>query len=173
VKSIVVTAYGHDKTIDTISVSLFEASENDYHNSRELDAETYCDKINSLELKGNSWVFAKILSENKQYSPDVFLPLDFSDVLMRLDNRAVQKILREIDSQELAKSLKGQDEAVKEKIFAGMSKRASNMLKEDMEVIGPLRMADVRDAQEKFLSIIRRLNEAGEIAIPHKGETIL
>jgi flagellar motor switch protein FliG len=173
-KDIVVTAYGHDKNIDTISVSLFEFSENDYRNSQKSDAEKYCDAINSLELKCDSWVFAKIFSENKQYSPDVFLPVNFSDVILKLDNRAIQKILREVDFQELVKSLKDQDELVKEKIFASMSKRASRMLKEDMEVMGPIRMGDVREAQEKILSITRYLDEIGEIVIPHyKGETII
>jgi flagellar motor switch protein FliG len=171
---IVVTACGHDKTIDAISVNLFEAPEKDYHNSRELDAETYCDKINSLELKGDSWVFAKILSENKQYSPDVFIPLNFSDLILELDGRDIQKVLREIDSQELIISLKDQNETEKEKIFTNISKRAAKMLKEDMEVMGPVRMGDVREAQKNILNVIRHLDETGEIAIPrYKGESIL
>jgi flagellar motor switch protein FliG len=86
---------------------------------------------------------------------------------------AVQKVLREIDSQELGKSLKDQDEAVKEKIFTNMSKRASQMLKEDMECIGPVGTIDVKETQEKILSIIRHLESIGEIVIPqYKGEIV-
>jgi flagellar motor switch protein FliG len=170
-KSIVVTAYGHNKTIDTIAVSSFEGSENSYHDNQDLDAKTYCGAINALELKGDSWVFAKILSENSQYSLDVFLPLNFSDVILKLDNRAIQTILREIDSQELARALKGEAEEVKEKIFANMSKRASQMLKEDIEFMGPTEISDIKETQAKILSVIRHLDQCGEIMLYHKGET--
>jgi hypothetical protein len=80
-KDIVVTAYGHGKTISRIAVSLFEISENSYHYNHGSDAETYCNAINSLELKDDSWAFAKILTENSQYPLGVFLPLEFSDVI--------------------------------------------------------------------------------------------
>jgi hypothetical protein len=171
-KSIVVTAYGHNKAIDTIAVSLFEDSENSYNDNQDLDAKTYCGAINALELKGDSWVFAKILSENSQYSLDVFLPLNFSDVIIKLDNRAIQKILREIDSQELIRALKGEAEEVKEKIFANMSKRASQMLKEDSELMGPIEIMDIKEAQAKILTVIRYLNQCGEILLYPKGETV-
>jgi hypothetical protein len=172
-KDIVVTAYGRGKTIDRIAVSLFEISENGYHDNYSSDAKTYCDAINSLELKDDSWAFAKILAENSQCPIGAFFPLEFSDVLMELDSRDVQKVLREIDSWDLVKSLKGQDEAVKEKIFANMSKRAFQMLKEDMECMGPIGTIDVREAQEKILGIICHLESTGEIIIPqHKGEII-
>jgi hypothetical protein len=172
-KDIVITAYGHGKIIDRIAVSLFEISENSYHDNYGSDAKTYCNTINSLELKDDLWVFAKPLDENTQYPLGVFLPLDFSDVLMELDNMAIQKVLREIDSWELVKSLKDQDEAVKEKIFTNMSRRASLMLKEDMECMGPVGTMDVKEVQEKILGIICHLESTGEIIIPqHKGEII-
>lgn len=162
---IVVTTYGHNNIIDKIAVSSFEASENNYYNNQISDAKTYCDTINALELKGDTWVLAKILSENTQYELDVFLPLKFSDAIVKLDDRAIQKVLREVDSQEVAKSLKDQDETVKERIFANMSKRASQMLKEDMEYMGRIRIGDVKESQEKIVSIIRRLEQCGEIVI--------
>jgi flagellar motor switch protein FliG len=161
-KSIVVTTYGHGKIIDKIAVSLFENHENSC---------THCDTINSLELKGDAWIFAKILSENTYYGLDVFLPLKFSDIILKLDNRAIQKILKEIDPQELIKALKDQNEAVKEKIFTNMSKRAAAMLREDFEFIGPCRKKDIKEYQEKILSVIRYFDQCGEIVIPYKGET--
>jgi flagellar motor switch protein FliG len=171
-EAIVVTAYGHDKILDKIAVSLFEISGYGYYNKQSLDAETYCNAINSVELKNDSWIFARILSENTQYSLDVFLPLKFSDVIMKLDNEASQKVLKEVDAQELAKCLKDQDETVKEKIFTNMSKRAAQMLKEDMDYMGPIRIKDVKESQEKILSIIRHFEQLGEIIISyHKGET--
>jgi hypothetical protein len=172
-KDIVVTAYGHGKAIDRIAVSLFEISKSGYHDNHGTDAKTYCDAINSLELKDDTWVCAKMLVENSQYPIGVFFPLEFSDVIIKLDNRAVQKVLREIDFCDIAKSLKNQDEAVKEKIFANVSKRASQMLKEDMECMGPIGIIDVEEAQEKILGIICHLESTGEIVIPqHKGEIV-
>jgi flagellar motor switch protein FliG len=171
-KGVVITTYGHNRTIDKIAVSLFEDAETGYRNQAS-DAKNYCDTINALELSGDSWVFAKILSENTQYSLDGLIPLRFSDVIVKLDGKDIQKILREVDNHELTLALKDQDEMVKEKIFTNMSKRAAQMIKEDMEFCGPIRIADVKDCQEKILNIIRRLAEHGEIVIPYEGETII
>jgi flagellar motor switch protein FliG len=178
-EAIVVTAYGHDKVLDKIAVSLFEVSgetyKYGYYDNQSLDAETYCNAINSLELKNDSWISARILSENTQYSLNVFLPLKFSDIIMKLDNEAIQKVLKKVDAQELAKCLKDEDETVKEKIFTNMSKRASQILKEDIEDIeymGPSRINDVKESQKKILDLIRYLEQLGEIIISyHKGET--
>jgi flagellar motor switch protein FliG len=171
--SIVVTAYGHDKSIDKIAVSLFEAPENHCGNNQNSDAKTYCDMINSLALKDDTWVFAKILSENARYALDMFLPLNFSDILIKLDDRAIQRILSEVDSQELIRALKDQDEIVKERVFTNMSTKASQLLKEDMEFMGPVRKIDVKNCQGKILNIIRRLEQNGEIVVPwNKGEVV-
>jgi hypothetical protein len=168
-KSLVITAYGHNKTIDKIAVSSFD---NCCYHGNESNAETYCNAVNSLELKGDTWIFAKIISEHTQYSPDTFFPLRF-DMITTLDDRAVQKVLREIDSQKIAKALKVENKAVQEKIFNNMSKRAARMLKDDMEFMGPVRIKDVRESQEKILNIIRHLEQTGEIVISYsKGEII-
>lgn len=92
----------------------------------------------------------------------------FEDIVL-LDDRSIQKVLREVDGNELAKALKGVDQEVQEKIFKNMSKRASSMLKEDMEFMGPVRLKDVEEGQQKIVSIIRHLEEAGEIIIS-RGE---
>jgi flagellar motor switch protein FliG len=160
---IVLTADGHDKTIDKISVSLFEAS----------DADTYCNTINSFELKDDKWVIAKTVDENKQYGLSAFFPVRFSDVILRLYDRSIQKVLREVDSQELVKALKDQDLSVQEKIFNNMSKRAAHMLKEDMTNMRPVTLIEVKETQEKILRIIQILEQRGEIIIPnYKGEIV-
>jgi flagellar motor switch protein FliG len=92
----------------------------------------------------------------------------FEDIVL-LDDRAIQKVLREVDSQELAKALKAVDSEVQDKIFRNMSKRAANMLKEDMEYMGPVRMKDVEESQQRIVSIIRHLEDQGEIIIS-RGE---
>ena len=163
-KSIVITAYGHEKTIDKISVSLFDESDTGYgyYSDNELNAKKYCSTINSLELKGDSWVFAKVVSENTQFLLDTFIPVNF-DLILKLDDRSIQKVMREVDSQELAKALKGENEAIQEKVFRNMSKRTYSMLKEDIELMGPAQTQAIREAQERILSIIHHLEETGEI----------
>ena len=93
----------------------------------------------------------------------------FEDIVM-LDDRAVQKVMREVDSQELAKALKSVDSEVQDKIFKNMSKRAASILKEDMEYMGPVRLKDVEEAQQKIVSIIRHLEDTGEIVVARAGE---
>ncbi|MDR1252326.1 MAG: flagellar motor switch protein FliG [Treponema sp.] len=93
----------------------------------------------------------------------------FEDIVM-LDDRAIQKVMREVDSQELAKALKSVDTEVQDKIFRNMSKRAASMLKEDMEYMGPVRLKDVEEAQQKIVSIIRHLEDTGEIVVARSGE---
>ena len=92
----------------------------------------------------------------------------FEDILS-LDNRTIQTVLREVDNNELAIALKGANEDVQAVIFENLSSRLSAMIKEDMEFMGPVRMKDVEDAQQKIVGIIRRLEDAGEIVISRGG----
>jgi len=93
----------------------------------------------------------------------------FEDIVM-LDDKAIQKVLREVDTQELSKALKSVDCEVQDKIFRNMSKRAASLLKEDMEFMGPTRRKDVEEAQQKIVAVIRKLEEAGEVVIARSGE---
>lgn len=93
----------------------------------------------------------------------------FEDIVL-IDDRYIQRILREVDMQDLAKALKGVEPEVQEKIFKNMSKRAAQMLKEDMEYMGPIRLKDVEEAQQKIVGIIRKLEEKGEVVIARPGE---
>ncbi|MBN8217160.1 MAG: flagellar motor switch protein FliG [Spirochaetes bacterium] len=93
----------------------------------------------------------------------------FEDIVL-LDDKSIQKVLREVDNNELAKALKSVDDEVKEKIFRNMSKRAVTLLREDMEFMGPTRMSDVEEAQQKIVNVIRKLEEDGEVVIARSGE---
>jgi flagellar motor switch protein FliG len=95
----------------------------------------------------------------------------FEDIII-LDDRAIQKVMREVDSVELAKSLKGVDVEVQNKIFSNMSKRAADMLREDMEYMGPVRLKDVEESQQKIVSIIRHLEDQGEIIISRDNDFV-
>ena len=92
----------------------------------------------------------------------------FEDIT-NLDPVSVQRFIREVENSELAVALKGSTEEVKNLIFGNMSKRMAEMLSEDMEFMGPVRVRDVEEAQQKIVNIIRKLEEAGEIVISRGG----
>ena len=91
------------------------------------------------------------------------------DNFLDLEDRSVQTLLREVPGDRLVIALKGADEAVREKIFRNMSKRAAEMLREDLESKGPVRLSDVEAAQKEILGTVRRMAENGEIVIGGRG----
>jgi len=92
----------------------------------------------------------------------------FEDIV-KLDDRSIQRVLREVDTKDLALALRGASEEVKGKIFKNMSTRAAQMLREDMEVGGPVRLRTVEDAQQRIVAVVRRLDDAEEIVISRGG----
>lgn len=88
----------------------------------------------------------------------------FEDIAM-LDPRAIQRVLREVDNHELAIALKGATQNLKSLILGNVSKRLSAMIEEDLEYMGPKRMKEIEDAQQKIVNIVRKLEDAGEIII--------
>lgn len=92
----------------------------------------------------------------------------FEDIVT-LDNRSIQRILREVDNHDIALALKGASDEVARVIYNNMSKRLADMIKEDIQYMGPVRLRDVEDAQQRIVSIIRRLEDAGEIIISRGG----
>ena len=92
----------------------------------------------------------------------------FEDILL-LDDRAIQRVLREVDNADLELALKSTTEEVQNVIFKNLSKRLAAMIKEDMEFMGPVRMKDVEEAQQKIVGIIRRLEDSAEIVISRGG----
>ncbi|MDD6305991.1 MAG: flagellar motor switch protein FliG [Clostridiales bacterium] len=92
----------------------------------------------------------------------------FEDILL-LDDRAIQRVLRDVDNSDLGVALKGANKEVQNVIFKNLSKRLAAMIKEDMEFMGPVRMKDVEEAQQKIVSVIRKLEDSGEIVISRGG----
>ena len=92
----------------------------------------------------------------------------FEDILL-LDDRAIQRVLRDVDNADLGVALKAANEEVQNVIFKNLSKRLAAMIKEDMEFMGPVRMKDVEEAQQKVVSVIRKLEDSGEIVISRGG----
>ncbi|MBQ8199543.1 MAG: flagellar motor switch protein FliG [Lachnospiraceae bacterium] len=92
----------------------------------------------------------------------------FEDILL-LDDRAIQRVLRDVENSDLAIALKGANEQVQNAIFNNLSKRLAAMIREDMEFMGPVRMKDVEEAQQKIVNIIRKLEDSAEIVISRGG----
>ena len=91
------------------------------------------------------------------------------DNLIELDGRGIQSLLREVSSETLILALKGADEAMREKIFSNMSKRAAEMMRDDLENKGPVRLSEVEGAQKEILAIAKRMADAGDIALGGRG----
>src|SRR3954469_16549616 len=92
----------------------------------------------------------------------------FEDILL-VNDKGIQSVLKEIDNEELALALKTASEELKQKIFKNMSERASQLIQEDMQYMGPVRVSDVEQAQQKIVDVVRRLEDAGEIIIAGRG----
>lgn len=93
------------------------------------------------------------------------------DNLIEVDDRGIQTLLRDVPQDLLQKALKGADDMLRDKFYSNMSKRASEMLQEDLDAMGPIRVADVEAAQKEILSIARRLSDLGEIVLTGNGGT--
>jgi len=91
------------------------------------------------------------------------------DNLIDVDDRGIQAILREVQQDVLMKAIKGADEGLKDKILNNMSKRAAEMMVDDLEAMGPVRISEVEAAQKEILSIARRLADSGEIMLGGGG----
>jgi flagellar motor switch protein FliG len=95
------------------------------------------------------------------------------DDLVRLDDRSLQRVLREVDSKDLSLAMRGTSEELQERIFRNQSTRAAQALREEMEIGGPVRLRQVEEAQQRIVNIVRRLDDAEEIVIQRGGEDVL
>lgn len=140
------------------------------------------ESASSFDIESSARIFSamnynacsRVLPLIEKLSSETFTELNkrifmFEDIVL-LDDRSIQRVLREVDSVELAKALEGADSEVCDKIYRNMSKRAATMLKEEMEFLGPLSIKDVYEAKRKIVSVIRRLEEGGDIVIVRPGE---
>jgi len=125
-----------------------------------------------LNLAGRS-TEKTILGDLEKRNPELATEIKnlmfvFEDLVL-LDDRSIQRVLREVDSKELSLALKVATDEVKDAIFRNMSERASGLIKEELEFMGPVRLKDVEDSQMKIVEVIRSLEEEGEIVISGRG----
>lgn len=132
--------------------------------------QTVVDILNNVDRATEKGIMETLEEEDPELAEEIKKRLFVFEDVVLLDDRAIQQVLREVDTKELALALKSVEENVKTKIFANMSKRAASMLAEDMEYMGPVRLRDVEEAQQRVVGIIRRLEEEGEIVVARGGE---
>ncbi len=127
------------------------------------------DILNYMESSNESSIMENIKEMDAQLGDKIQDLMFVFDNLADVDDRGIQALLREVSSESLIMALKGSDESIKEKIFANMSKRASEMLRDDLEAKGPVRVSEVETAQKEILAIARRMADAGDIVLGGKG----
>jgi flagellar motor switch protein FliG len=131
--------------------------------------DTAAEIMNNLDRSTEKNIMERLTYESPELAEEIRRRMFVFEDILKLDDRSVQLVLREVNTQDLAVALKGASEELKQKIFNNMSKRAQQLLKDEIEFMGPVRVKDVEEAQQKIINIIRRLEEAGEIVIARGG----
>jgi flagellar motor switch protein FliG len=125
--------------------------------------------LNNVDRGAVKNILGNLERDNPELATEIKnLMFVFEDVLL-LDDRSMQRVLKEVDSKELSMALKGASEELQDKFFRNMSSRAAEMIREDMEFMGPIRLKTVEEVQQKVVDVIRRLEEDGEIIISGRG----
>lgn len=128
------------------------------------------DLLNQVDRGTERTILDALEEQNPELAEEVRrLMFLFEDVVL-LDDRSIQQVLREVDAKDLGVALKGSTDEVKEKIFKNMSQRAAETIKEDLEFMGPVRIKQVEESQQKVVAVIRRLEEAGKIVVSRGSE---
>jgi len=127
------------------------------------------DILNSVDRGTEKYIMETLEIEDTDLAEEIKKRMFVFEDILTLDNRSIQRFLREVDNNQLAIALKGSTEEVQKVIFSNMSKRLAEMIKEDIEFMGPVRLKDVEEAQQKIVNVIRKLEDAGEIIISRGG----
>ncbi|MTI47987.1 flagellar motor switch protein FliG [Sporosalibacterium faouarense] len=135
--------------------------------------ETIVNILNSVDRGTEKLIMEELEVQDAELSEEIRKRMFVFDDIVSLDSRSIQRFAREIENDQWAVALKGASEEVKEVIFANMSKRLVEMIREDMEFMGPVRLKDIEEAQQNIVNVIRRLEEEGEIVTPRGGDEVI
>jgi flagellar motor switch protein FliG len=125
--------------------------------------------MNRMDRSTEKVVMEKMEEETPDLADDIKRLMFVFDDINLLDDRAIQQVMKGVDQKDIVLALKGASESVKGKILKNMSTRAKQMILEDMEVMGPVRLKTAEEAQQKIINVVRRLEETGEIAVARGG----
>ena len=127
------------------------------------------DILNSVDRGTEKHIVETLEVEDPELADEIRKKMFVFEDILSLDDRAIQRVLRDIENNDIAVALKNANEEVQNVIFRNLSKRLSAMIKEDMDFMGPVRLKDVEEAQQKIVNNIRKLEDAGEIVIARGG----
>lgn len=127
------------------------------------------DVLNQVDRSTERTILETLEIQDPELSEEIKKRMFIFDDIVILDNRAIQRIIREVDNEDLMLALRAASDEVKELIFNNMSQRMEETFKEEMEYMGPVRLRDVEEAQSRIVATIRRLDEIGEIVIARGG----
>ena len=127
------------------------------------------DILNTVDRGTEKHIMESLEIEDPELADEIRKKMFVFEDILSLDDRSIQRVLREVDNNELAVALKGSNEEVQNLIFSNLSKRLATMIREDMDFMGHVRMNDVEEAQQKIVNIIRKLEDSAEIIISRGG----
>lgn len=125
--------------------------------------------LNAVDRGTEKYIMENLEIEEPELADEIRKKMFVFEDILLLDDRAIQRVLRDVDNNDLGLSLKGSTEQVQNAIFGNLSKRLATMIKEDMDFMGPVRMKDVEEAQQKIVNVIRKLEDSAEIVISRGG----
>jgi flagellar motor switch protein FliG len=131
---------------------------------------TAAEILNFLSGENEASVMSNLRTYDETMAQKIMDEMFVFDNIMEIDDRGIQTILREVQSESLIIALKGSSEEMREKIFRNMSQRAAQMMREDLEAKGPVRLSEVEAQQKEILQVVRRLADEGQIQLGAKGE---
>ena len=135
--------------------------------------EAVAEIINNLDRATEGNILAEIEAINPELAENIKQLMFVFEDLIGVDNRSMQTVLKEVNSDELLMALKTASDPLKEKIFSSMSERAALMMKEDLEAMGPVKLSDVENAQQSIVRTVKRMEEDGKIVIAGGGEELV
>jgi len=174
-RKIIITVFGHGKTIDTIdkiTVNIMDEIDSGDYLADNKNACIYCRMINSLKLSDDNWINAIQVPVNTPFSLIELLPVKFTfnSLIPTLHDLVIQKVIRDVDNRDLAKALKKCDKSVKEKIYKNITKRHRQDIEENRAFYGISNITEIIECQERIMDIIYKLELIGEIVIERTGD---
>ncbi len=132
-------------------------------------SKTIAEILNIIDTAAEKNILQSLEAENAELAAEIKNMMFVFDDLTLLDDRAIQRLLKEVESRDLAVALKAASEEVRAKIYSNVSERVGIMIKEEMEFMGPMRLSDVETAQQQIVEAVRRLEEESQIVIAGRG----
>ncbi len=141
-----------------------------HHEQQAGGVKTLVNILNRVDRSTEKTILEELETNDPELADEIRKLMFVFEDIIKLHDVAIQRVLREVDQKDLAKAMRGSNEEVAGRIYKNMSKRAADMLREEIQFMGPVRLKDVEEAQQRIVQVIRRLDEAGEIIVARGGE---